>query len=103
LYRWVQRFTPLLIDAARPYRQGPTEGTDATHRGVPVRFNRGVTPPSGPPRRGRPASRGRLLRPGAAPAAEIVRRARRVAEGPSAVQYPGEPARRPVFATNFHV
>ena len=33
LYRWVQRFTPLLIDAARPVRQSRSPGSGPTSTG----------------------------------------------------------------------
>jgi transposase, IS6 family len=32
VYRWVQRFTPLLIDAARPCRTAPVAGGSWTRR-----------------------------------------------------------------------
>jgi IS6 family transposase len=32
VYRWVQRFTPLLIDAARPCRHRPVIGGSRTRR-----------------------------------------------------------------------
>jgi hypothetical protein len=32
VYRWVQRFTPLLIDAARPCRHAPVIGGSSTRR-----------------------------------------------------------------------
>jgi transposase-like protein len=32
VYRWVQRFTPLLIDAARPCRHAPVTGGSWTRR-----------------------------------------------------------------------
>jgi hypothetical protein len=35
VYRWVQRFTPLLIDAARPCRHAPEDGGSGMKHSAP--------------------------------------------------------------------